>query len=297
MTRFNARLNDLQCDVREGDLAAPVAEHRFDWVVSQPPFVASPDDRPTTFLHGGRRGDELLLRLLGQIPPLLRARGRALVLADLPEVGEPWARRIVQHLGTQNRLGVVVSFGGMVDADMLAIQLGAFAAPSMGHFGERIVAYRAHLDAVGVSRTFHALIDIRTSAVPFAAERRWDRFSALSSKDFESAWDAAALASQSDDILLASMLRLPTGARILAERDPGSEHVRIRLEAAAVRHELSEGAAAIVEAVIASPKVSDGLIEVLPPDAASAMVPDVCRLLRSLLVSGALVPVPGSGSS
>src|SRR5262249_21372515 len=36
LTRFNARLNGLDVEVRMGDLAAPVRGERFGWVVSQP---------------------------------------------------------------------------------------------------------------------------------------------------------------------------------------------------------------------------------------------------------------------
>lgn len=293
MTQLNARLNELTCDARVGDLTAPVGAETFDLIVSQPPFVASPDAEGTTFLHGGRRGDELLLRLLSEIPPRLGAKGRALVLADVPDVGESWGRRVVQHLGSITSLGVLVGFGGVVDADVLAIQLGAFASPSMGQFGERIVAYRAHLADVGVARTFHALLDIRPSDVPFAAERRWDRFAGVSSSDFEMAWRGVELASRSDDAVLASALRLPTGMRIRVDRDPVTEQVSIRLESTTVQQELSEGAAAVVDTVISSATVAEALSAVLPPDASSGLVADACRLVRSLLVSGALVPLRG----
>lgn len=290
MTRFNARLNDVACDARVGDLTAPARGERFDWIVSQPPFVASPDAEATTFLHGGRRGDELLLRLLSEIPPLLGERGRALVLADLPDVGEPWARRVVRHLGTGGSLGVLVSFGGVVDADMLAIQLGAFASSSTGRFADRIVAYRAHLADVGVERTLHALIDVRRSDVAFAAERRWERFGGVSASELEVAWRGAELASRSEEVLGASRLQLPNGARIRVDRDPVSERVAIRLEASAVRQELSEGAAAVLETIVACASVSEALLEVLPQDAPRALVEEAFRLVRSLLVSGALIP-------
>jgi SAM-dependent methyltransferase len=289
MTRFNARLNDMACDARVGDLTVPAGDEQFDWIVSQPPFVASPDPEATTFLHGGRRGDELLLRLLAEIPPRLRVSGRALVLADLPDVGESWARRVAQHLGAGSH-GILVNFGGVVDADMLAIQLGAFASSAAGRFGDRIVAYRAHLAEVGVARTLHALIDVRGSDVAFAAERRWERFGGVQAADFEVAWRGAALASQAEEVLLASRLRLPEGARIRVDRDPVSDRATIRLEASTVRHELSEGAAAVLETIVACTTVSDALREVLPPDAPRGFVQEALRLVRSLLVSGALVP-------
>ena len=76
--RFNAKLNRLEhARFEVGDLAAPVAGESFDLVISQPPFVTSPPSvAVTTYLHGGRRGDELTHRMLGQLPALLGERGR-----------------------------------------------------------------------------------------------------------------------------------------------------------------------------------------------------------------------------
>src|SRR5262249_9187666 len=78
LTRFNARLNGLDVEVRMGDLAAPVRGERFGWVVSQPSYVFRPAGaEEVTFLHGGPRGDELAFRLLGEIPALLAPDGTA----------------------------------------------------------------------------------------------------------------------------------------------------------------------------------------------------------------------------
>jgi methylase of polypeptide subunit release factors len=68
-----------------GDLFAPVAEERFDLILAQPPFVSKPDSEvAVTFLHGGARGDELLLRMLSELPQRLSPGGRAMLLVDWP---------------------------------------------------------------------------------------------------------------------------------------------------------------------------------------------------------------------
>ena len=86
------------------------------------------------------------------------------------------------------------------------------------------------------------------------------------------AWRGAELASRSEEVLGASRLQLPNGARIRVDRDPVSERVAIRLEASAVRQELSEGAAAVLETIVACASVSEALLEVLPQDAPRALV-------------------------
>ncbi len=42
VTAFNAALNDVRVDVRDGSLWEPVADQRFDLVTTNPPFVISP---------------------------------------------------------------------------------------------------------------------------------------------------------------------------------------------------------------------------------------------------------------
>jgi len=62
--RFNAQLNDsrqIKCVV--GDLFEPVADRRFDLIVSNPPFVISPSRR-LLFRDGGMRGDEFSRHLI-----------------------------------------------------------------------------------------------------------------------------------------------------------------------------------------------------------------------------------------
>lgn len=80
--RFNARLNGVaNVEWREGDLFAPVAGERFDLVVSNPPFVISPDST-YTFRDGGRRGDQLSAEVVTRAAEQLAPGGFATVLAN-----------------------------------------------------------------------------------------------------------------------------------------------------------------------------------------------------------------------
>jgi len=80
--RFNARLNAItNVEWRQGDLFAPVAGERFDLVVSNPPFVISPDST-YTFRDGGLRGDCLSADVVARAAEHLADGGFASVLAN-----------------------------------------------------------------------------------------------------------------------------------------------------------------------------------------------------------------------
>ena len=78
--RFNAALNGADnIEFRHGSYLDPVAGELFDLVVSNPPYVISPESR-FVFRDSGRRGDELCKELIDALPPYLNDGGFATVL-------------------------------------------------------------------------------------------------------------------------------------------------------------------------------------------------------------------------
>ncbi|MEE1772489.1 methyltransferase [Streptomyces sp. JV185] len=84
-TRLNALLARRRIRVRRGDLTAPLPpEHRFDLVVSNPPYVPTPNactagGRARAW-NAGAGGRELLDRICDRVPAILRPGGRFLVV-------------------------------------------------------------------------------------------------------------------------------------------------------------------------------------------------------------------------
>jgi hypothetical protein len=77
MTELNARLNGIDnLETREGNFFEPVQGERFDLVVSNPPYIVSPD---ADFLYrdGDMEGDSLCRSLLADLPGLLEPGGYA----------------------------------------------------------------------------------------------------------------------------------------------------------------------------------------------------------------------------
>jgi SAM-dependent methyltransferase len=89
--RFNALFNGVAgVDFREGDLFAPVAGERFDLIVSNPPYVISPESR-YVFQDGGRPGDSLSEEVVRRAPAHLEEGGFATILVNWAlREGEPW---------------------------------------------------------------------------------------------------------------------------------------------------------------------------------------------------------------
>ena len=93
---FNAALNDIDLELRQGSLLEPVAGETFDLIVSNPPFVITPrapadEDSTWTYRDGGRAGDALLAELLQELPGHLAPGGSAVMLGNWEiREGEGW---------------------------------------------------------------------------------------------------------------------------------------------------------------------------------------------------------------
>jgi SAM-dependent methyltransferase len=92
---FNAALNDLDAlECRHGDLFDPVAGETFDLIVSNPPFIVSPDSG-FYFLHGGMQGDDVCRTIARTAPAHLNPGGYCQFLANWAVgPGEDWRRRL-----------------------------------------------------------------------------------------------------------------------------------------------------------------------------------------------------------
>ena len=89
--RFNAALNGVtNIEFRRGSFFEPVADERFDLVVSNPPFVVSPDNT-ITFRDSGMRGDEVSRMVVREAAAHLADGGCAVVLVSWGiATGQAW---------------------------------------------------------------------------------------------------------------------------------------------------------------------------------------------------------------
>ena len=93
---FNAALNDANVDCVEGDLFGPVRGQRFDLVVSNPPFVISPD-ASFLFRDSDSGGEGIARRIISGVAGQLNQRGFCQLLMNWADIdGIDWRERIEQ---------------------------------------------------------------------------------------------------------------------------------------------------------------------------------------------------------
>lgn len=95
LAKFNVRLNGLpNVDCLEGDLFEPVEGRRFDLIVTNPPFVISPESR-YIYRDGGLPGDELCRRIVEKAPIFLNDGGICQILCNWAEPADrDWGERL-----------------------------------------------------------------------------------------------------------------------------------------------------------------------------------------------------------
>jgi methylase of polypeptide subunit release factors len=112
MATLNAQLrSQVEVDFVCADLADALTKREYDLVVSNPPFVAMPEERREGFMdgYGGPLGLEIVDRILELLPACLRPNGRAYLRMTSPIVaGEdqavPRLRRLVDEHGCSVRM-------------------------------------------------------------------------------------------------------------------------------------------------------------------------------------------------
>jgi predicted RNA methylase len=95
VARFNAALNGIgNVEFREGDMFAPVRGEKFDLIVSNPPFIISPENRHF-FLNSGLEADEICRRIVKQAPEFLEDGGYCVLNANWAVIEkEDWRARL-----------------------------------------------------------------------------------------------------------------------------------------------------------------------------------------------------------
>jgi release factor glutamine methyltransferase len=93
-TRINALLNNVQIDVRQGDLFSPVGNQRFDVVLFNPPYYRG---IPTNPLDQAWRSPDLIERFSDQLGNHLTLDGYALVVLSSDGERDTFITSLTDH--------------------------------------------------------------------------------------------------------------------------------------------------------------------------------------------------------
>jgi len=289
LARINANLNGIaNTEFREGDMFAPVAGQRFDLIISQPPFVSTPPAlAAASFESGGLRGDELPLRLLREIPAYLANNGRAVIIAEWPELA---GTSVEQHLraampAADIKLLILQCPGSNLN-DYCAIYSAADHPHLDADYERDMTARRDHLEAMGI-RGLRVGINIlqHASEAPTGWTAAVDIQGAgqivLTSERIDKMIAARDLAARGESALLAAKLRIPDGTAFIEERSSIESGATFKLMARLspwllVRPaELNADALRLLALVHQSPTVADAAPRFQPPTALAKILTTV----------------------
>jgi Methyltransferase small domain len=304
MTRLNARLNEVELEVRGGSLFDPVADERFDLVVTNPPFVVSPADHRTgerlVYRDSGLPGDEMVRRVVSTAPRHLLPGGRCQVLANwVHRRGEPWQERVAGWLEGSGCDAWVVQREAADPAEYVELWLKDSGVHGRPDYAERYDAWLSwfdeqHVEAVGFGWLHLRRVDRRP--VLHLEEWPYEVEQPLGAEVADRSRRTDFLAVTSDEALRASRLTTRVDVRQESHGEPGAadpESIVLRQQRGMRRARqvdtVEAGLVGACEGDLTVAEILDALASLLDGDAA-ALRRDRLGAVRELVADGYLLP-------
>jgi SAM-dependent methyltransferase len=158
--KMNAALNGISnVEGREGDLFQAVDGERFDIIASQPPYVPAAADAPAaTYLYGGPLGNELVSRILSELPRHLSRDGRAMLVFEQARRSDTPEPDLGSVQMVDRKMCTLFIMSPEVDPDTYSIR---YALPelrrSIAAFDRATIVMRKHLLKMNIIGVYSAL--------------------------------------------------------------------------------------------------------------------------------------------
>jgi hypothetical protein len=165
---LNAELNGVTIDLREGSFFEPVADERFDLVVTNPPFVISPaTGERLVYRDSGLPGDRAVEDIVRALPRHLTDGGIGQVLANWAIVaGRTWDERLADWLDGSGCDAWVVQREVLDPAEYVELWLKDAGLHGSGGYLARYDTWLGWLDAQRVEGIGFGWINLRSRADP-----------------------------------------------------------------------------------------------------------------------------------
>ena len=228
MAVFNARLNGLaHVEGGVGDLFHPVRGETFDLIVSNPPFIVSPDNR-FFFLHSGLPSDEVCRVIARQAPAFLADGGYCQFLANWTAVaGQDWRERLAGWFEGTGCDALVLRRGSTAPDEYAATWIEDEEGDR--GFDQSFAAWMQYYDDLGVETIDAGLVTMRksngSSAPWFRAEDTPDTMTFPAGEEIARRFEAEDFlrSHPGDEALLATSFRLAPDVRLDQQSQPGAD--------------------------------------------------------------------------
>ena len=160
---LSARLNGMaNIEVRQGSLYEPVAGEAFDLVMSNPPYVISPESQ-YQYRDGGLPGDSLAERLIREAPAHLAEGGFCSIVFDwYHERDDDWAERPRRWVEAAGCDAWLLRARGHSPLSYSAMWLSSgFPARDAGQMERTLDAWLAYYERLGIRRLSSGVFILR----------------------------------------------------------------------------------------------------------------------------------------
>ncbi|PSK99675.1 methyltransferase family protein [Murinocardiopsis flavida] len=174
MTELSCALSGLDAAVqtREGSLYEPVKDERFDLIVSNPPFVITPDSAHYTYRESDLAGDAVCAEIVRQAPGHLTDGGWCQLLANWLHVGgEDWRDRVGEWVAGAGCSGWVVQRDVQDPAEYVELWLRDSCEHGTPEYTHRYDAWLDYFEREGIKAIGFGWICLRNDAAQDATVR------------------------------------------------------------------------------------------------------------------------------
>ena len=140
---FNAALNGVtNIEFRHGSLLEPVRGEQFDLIVSNPPYVISPENR-YVFRDSGRYGDAMCRELIGDLPSIMAHGALATILISWVQLRDAARSVPLDWIDASQSSGLLLN-AGLQDPHEAALQWNSNLRDDPERYAARVLEWDEH---------------------------------------------------------------------------------------------------------------------------------------------------------
>ena len=302
---FNSALNGIDnVEARTGSVFEPVKGERFDLIISNPPFVISPEDR-LTYANGGMKADGFCRSMAGEAAAYLEEGGHFQMLCNWIETGDQdWTARLSAWFAVSGCDAWALR-SSTTDPRTYAENWLDLGHHDKENRGERMRAWLDYYREENIASIGSGTVTLRKRAGNDHWFRGFDGPARLAGpagaaiRERMRALDFPARRAPDDAALLASVLRVSPAARLTQECVPSAagwalEQAQVRLvEGLAYKEEIDNWFAELLIACDGARTLSQAVAKAAAAlgHSEADIPPETTEIVRQLVDEGFLIPL------